>query len=264
MGYLTQYALATCVLATLMIGTRAFACSPITSYISEYLHNPTRVVFSGSVISIEERTGHDGNVDQVAGFYVHKWYSEQRRDRIVYVRGGRKWPAGGFDCGGFEFLLGKGQDWLITGKVDDGQVVPDGSLSREVSGLADADSKFRELPDFDADDLRRNGLDARLTEALGSYFVPKGGAADSFDWRPLVDAHAGGGAPIEYLWVELYAQDSCIQHGLARIEFRNDSFAVKFFISAPVIRVNSEDLNTSVPKGLTERVVELGRHDCRL
>jgi len=254
----------TCALVVMFIAAPALACAPFVVHISDFLRHPSGVAFAGSVVSLQERIGHDGTVEQVAGIYVRKWYTKGRADSIVHVVGGRRWAPDQLDCGGFEFLMKTGQEWLIVGRVSDGRIFPEGSLSREVSDTENADELFLNLPDHDPEELARRKRVARLDDILRSHFRGPDGEAADIDWQVLDhEGTTGSDSVDEYIWLEFYSQDVCTQHGLARMELVDGKQSVRLFMSAPVIRLQAMHLSGVLPDTVLHRVVELSRLDCR-
>lgn len=95
---------------------------------------PGQVVFLGKVVSIDPiPSSSSSNSTQKISFQVSKWWRGQARDVVVAI--GVQGSAKGTSCEGvFDFSAKIGQEFLVVGYEENGEIRPSKQLSKELEG----------------------------------------------------------------------------------------------------------------------------------
>ncbi|MFZ6819999.1 hypothetical protein [Undibacterium sp. Ji22W] len=95
---------------------------------------PGQVVFLGKVISIDPIPSSSSSIStQKISFQVSRWWRGQARDVVIAI--GVQGSAKGTSCEGvFDFSAKIGQEFLVVGYEENGEIRPSKQLSKELEG----------------------------------------------------------------------------------------------------------------------------------
>lgn len=114
-----------------LFASPAFACSIHVPILTEYRSDrpADRVVFVGTVKSVDELPSTAGTTMRIR-MEVSKWLSGDNKVALIDVRGSQTRTANVPCAGLFDFSAETGEQWLIFGHLQNGEVYPENTLSR--------------------------------------------------------------------------------------------------------------------------------------